>query len=162
MINRELYMNKLWAYKDTEFIKVITGIRRCGKSSLLKLLMNKLLEENENNNVIYMNFESFEFDNIVDYKDMYNNIKQKINKKAQNYILLDEVQRVAEWEKAVNALAVDFECDIYITGSNAYLLSSELAKRINLRNTPELTFEIDDSIEYGAKIDSILKEIMPE
>ena len=133
MINRELYMNKLWAYKDTEFIKVITGIRRCGKSSLLKLLMNKLLEENENNNVIYMNFESFEFDNIVDYKDMYNNIKQKINKKAQNYILLDEVQRVAEWEKAVNALAVDFECDIYITGSNAYLLSSELSTYLSGR-----------------------------
>ena len=133
MTNRELYMNKLWAYKDTEFIKVITGIRRCGKSSLLKLLMNKLLEENENNNVIYMNFESFEFDNIVDYKDMYNNIKQKINKKAQNYILLDEVQRVAEWEKAVNALAVDFECDIYITGSNAYLLSSELSTYLSGR-----------------------------
>ncbi len=133
MINRELYMNKLWAYKDTEFIKVITGIRRCGKSSLLKLLMNRLLDENEKNNVIYMNFESFEFDNIVDYKDMYNNIKQKINKKAKNYILLDEVQRVAEWEKAVNALAVDFECDIYITGSNAYLLSSELSTYLSGR-----------------------------
>ena len=133
MINRELYMNKLWAYKDTEFIKVITGIRRCGKSSLLKLLMNKLLEENEKNNVIYMNFESFEFDNIVDYKDMYNNIKQKINKKEKNYILLDEVQRVTEWEKAVNALAVDFECDIYITGSNAYLLSSELSTYLSGR-----------------------------
>ncbi len=127
MINRELYMKKLLAYKDTEFIKVITGVRRCGKSSLLKLFMQKILEDNQNANVIYMNFESFEFDDIVNYKDMYNKIKEKINKKEKNYILLDEVQRVNEWEKTVNALTVDFDSDIYITGSNAYLLSSELS-----------------------------------
>lgn len=127
MINRELYMNKLIAYKDTEFIKIITGIRRCGKSSLLKLFMEKILEENKTANVIYMNFESFEFDDITNYKDMYNKIKEKINKKEKNYILLDEVQRIKEWEKAVNALTVDFNSDIYITGSNAYLLSSELS-----------------------------------
>ena len=94
MINRKIYMDKLWAYKDTEFIKVITGIRRCGKSSLLKLSMEKILENNQKANVIYMNFESFEFDDIVNYKDMYNKIKEKINQKEKNYILLDEVQRV--------------------------------------------------------------------
>lgn len=127
MINRELYMNKLLAYKDTEFIKVITGIRRCGKSSLLKLFMEKILEEDKKANVIYMNFESFEFDTILDYKDMYHAIEQKINKKEKSYILLDEVQRVQEWEKCVNALTVDFNSDIYLTGSNAYLLSSELS-----------------------------------
>lgn len=127
MINRELYMNKLLAYKDTEFIKVITGIRRCGKSSLLKLLMEKIQEDNKKANVIYMNFESFAFDDILNYKDMYQTIKEKINIKEKNYILLDEVQRVEEWEKCVNALMVDFNSDIYITGSNAYLLSSELS-----------------------------------
>ena len=127
MINRELYMNKLLAYKDTEFIKVITGLRRCGKSSLLKLFMEKILEENKKANVIYMNFESFEFDDIIDYKDMYNKIQEKVKPKEKNYILLDEVQRVDKWEKAVNALMVDFNSDIYITGSNAYLLSSELS-----------------------------------
>lgn len=127
MIYRELYMNKLLAYKDTEFIKVITGIRRCGKSSLLKLLMEKILEQNNKSNVIYMNFESFEFDDIINYKDMYKKIKEKINYNEKNYILLDEVQRVINWEKAVNALTVDFNSDIYITGSNAYLLSSELS-----------------------------------
>ena len=74
MINRELYMNQLLAYKDTEFIKVITGIRRCGKSSLLKLFMDKILKDNQNANVIYMNFESFEFDDILNYKDMYHKI----------------------------------------------------------------------------------------
>ena len=127
MQNREIYMNKLLAYKDTEFIKVITGIRRCGKSSLLKLFMEKILKDNNKINVIYMNFESFEFDDIIDYKDMYNKIKEKVNPKDKNYILLDEVQRVLNWEKAVNALMVDFNSDIYITGSNAYLLSSELS-----------------------------------
>ena len=127
MINRELYMNKLLAYKDTEFIKVITGIRRCGKSSLLKLLMEKIQEDNKKANVIYMNFESFAFDDILNYKDMYQTIKEQIDLKEKNYILLDEVQRVEEWEKCVNALMVDFNSDIYITGSNAYLLSSELS-----------------------------------
>lgn len=133
MVNRELYMNKLLAYKDTEFIKVITGIRRCGKSSLLKLFMEKILEDKKDANVIYMNFESFEFDDIKDYKDMYKNISEKINKKGKNYILLDELQRVEMWEKAVNALMVDFDSDIYITGSNAYLLSSELSTYLSGR-----------------------------
>lgn len=126
-------MNKLLSYKDTEFIKVITGIRRCGKSSLLKLFMNKLKEENLETNVIYMNFESFEFDKIIDYRDMYNQIKKQIKSEGKTYILLDEVQRVTSWEKCVNALTVDFNCDIYITGSNAYLLSSELSTYLSGR-----------------------------
>ncbi len=133
MINRDMYLNKLLAYKDTEFIKVITGIRRCGKSSLLKLFMEKILEEDKKANIIYMNFESFEFDDIINYKDMYNKISKQINKKNKNYILLDEVQRVEKWEKAVNAITVDFDADIYITGSNAYLLSSELSTYLSGR-----------------------------
>ena len=123
MINRDMYLNKLLAYKDTEFIKVITGIRRCGKSSLLKLFMEKILEEDKKANIIYMNFESFEFDDIINYKDMYNKISKQINKKNKNYILLDEVQRVEKWEKAVNAITV----------SNAYLLSSELSTYLSGR-----------------------------
>lgn len=133
MINREIYINKLLAYKDTEFIKVITGIRRCGKSSLLKMLIEKILEDDKKSNVIYMNFESFEYDDIVNYKDMYNKISQQIKKTRKNYILLDEVQRVEGWEKAVNAMTVDFNSDIYITGSNAYLLSSELSTYLSGR-----------------------------
>lgn len=133
MVNREIYMNKLLAYKDTEFIKVITGIRRCGKSSLLKMLMEKILEDDKDANVIYMNFESFEYDDIVNYKDMYKKISKQIKKTQKNYILLDEVQRVEKWEKAVNAMTVDFNSDIYITGSNAYLLSSELSTYLSGR-----------------------------
>lgn len=133
MINRKKYIEKLYAYKDTEFIKVITGIRRCGKSSILKLFMERILEEDKSVNIIYMNFESFEFDEIVNYKDMYKSIKNKINNQNKNYILLDEVQRVDEWEKCVNSLMVDFNTDIYITGSNAYLLSSELSTYLSGR-----------------------------
>ena len=160
MIDRNLYMNKLWAYKDTEFIKVITGIRRCGKSSLLKLLMNKSLEENKDNNIIYMNFESFEFDNILNYKDMYNNIKEKIRKNEKNYILLDEVQRVIEWEKAVNALSVDFNADIYITGSNAYLLSSELSTYLSGRyiEIKMLPLSFKEFLDFTKSENNISKE----
>ena len=127
MINRELYINKLLAYKDTEFIKVITGIRRCGKSSLLKIFKEEILKENKKANIIYMNFESFEFDDIKNYKEMYEWIKERTKQNQKNYILLDEVQRITGWEKVVNALLIDIDSDIYITGSNAYLLSSELS-----------------------------------
>lgn len=127
MINRELYINKLLAYKDTEFIKVITGIRRCGKSSLLKIFKDEILKENKEASIIYMNFESFEFDDIKNYKELYNFIKERAKQNQKNYILLDEVQRIVGWEKVVNALLIDIDSDIYITGSNAYLLSSELS-----------------------------------
>lgn len=156
MINREIYMNKLLAYKNTEFIKVITGIRRCGKSSLLKLFMEKLLEDNPNTNVIYMNFESFKFDNIVNYRDMYNEISKKIRLTERNYILLDELQRIEEWEKAVNALKVDFDTDIYITGSNAYLLSSELSTYLSGRyvEIKVLPLSFKEYLEFTNKEDT--------
>ena len=89
MINRELYINKLLAYKDTEFIKVITGIRRCGKSSLLKIFKDEILKENKKANIIYMNFESFEFDDIKNYKEMHDWIKERTKQNHKNYILLD-------------------------------------------------------------------------
>lgn len=168
MINRKIYMEKLYAYKDTEFIKVITGIRRCGKSSILKLFMEKILEEDKSSNIIYMNFESFEFDEILNYKDMYNSIKNKIKRHNKNYILLDEVQRVHEWEKCVNSLMVDFDTDIYITGSNAYLLSSELStylsgRYIEIKMLP-LSFKefldfsnFDNNITLDEKFNTYLK-----
>ena len=127
MIIRERYFNKMIALKDTEFIKVITGIRRCGKSSLLKIFKDEILKENKKANIIYMNFESFEFDDINNYKEMHDWIKERTKQNQKNYILLDEVQRITGWEKVVNALLIDIDSDIYITGSNAYLLSSELS-----------------------------------
>ena len=133
MIEREEYLNLLIEAKDTEFIKVITGVRRSGKSTLLLMYKEYLLKNNVNkNNIIHINFESAIYDDIKDYKDLYNKIKNKIST-GKNYILLDEVQNVEKWEKAINSLNVDFDVDIYITGSNAYLLSSELATLLSGR-----------------------------
>ena len=133
MIIRENYLNTLIDAKDTEFIKVITGVRRSGKSTLLLLFKEYLLNNNVNENeIIHINFESAMYDYIRNYKDLYEEIKKKLSNK-KTYILLDEVQNVNEWEKAINSLNVDFDVDIYITGSNAYLLSSELATLLSGR-----------------------------
>lgn len=129
MKQRNLYLDKLISFKDKPLIKVITGMRRTGKSSIL-LLFNEYLLKNgvKEKNILYINFESLQYKDIVDYNDLYLYISKKIkNNKLKNYIILDEIQVVSQWEKCVNSLSVDFDVDIYITGSNAYLLSSELA-----------------------------------
>ena len=127
MLIRQKYLDKLISGKDLNLIKVITGVRRSGKSTLLLQYKDYLIKEKvKDENIIYINFESAEFYDIKDYKDLYNYIKIRINNKNKYYILLDEVQNVEKWEKAVNSILVDFNTDIYITGSNAYLLSSEL------------------------------------
>lgn len=126
MLKREKYLNKLIESKDLNLIKVITGVRRSGKSTLLLQYKDYLLSQNiSNENIIYMNFESADWYHIKNYQDLYDYIRDNIQK-GKNYILLDEVQNIEMWEKAVNSLLVDVDCDIYITGSNAYLLSSEL------------------------------------
>ena len=133
MVIRENYLSTLVEAKDTEFIKVITGVRRSGKSTLLLMYKEYLLNHNvEKNEIIHINFESAMYDYIKNYKDLYEEIKNRISNK-KTYILLDEVQNVNEWEKAINSLNVDFDVDIYITGSNAYLLSSELATLLSGR-----------------------------
>ncbi len=135
MKNRDLYLSKLIQFKDKSLIKVITGIRRCGKSTLLSLFENYLIESGvDENRIIRMNFESFEFDNITSYKEMHTYIQNKlVDKKVKHYILLDEVQIIESWEKAVNSFLIDSNVDIYITGSNAYLLSSELSTLLSGR-----------------------------
>lgn len=127
MLIRTQYLNQLISAKDLNLIKVITGVRRSGKSTLLLQYKDYLLfQDVKEEDIIYMNFESASWYDIKDYQDLYNTIKEKINNKNKKYILLDEVQNVEKWEKAVNSLLVDVNSDIYITGSNAYLLSSEL------------------------------------
>ena len=136
MILRKNYLQKLTDAKDTEFIKVITGVRRCGKSTLLLMFKDYLLKNGiKEKNIIYINFESAMYDDIKDFKDLYKYIKNKninINNKKY-YILLDEIQIVKQWEKAINSINLDFNVDVYITGSNAYLLSSELATLLSGR-----------------------------
>ena len=119
--------------KDTEFIKVITGVRRSGKSTLMLMFKEYLLNNGVNEeNIIHVNFESAMYDDIKNYKDLYKFVKENI-KKGKMYLLLDEVQNVESWEKAINSFKVDFNIDIYITGSNAYLLSSELSTLLSGR-----------------------------
>lgn len=126
MLKRVKYLNELIEAKDLNLIKVITGVRRCGKSTLLLQYKDYLLDNGVNEtDVVYMSFESAEWYDIKDYRDLYNYVKSKYKNKKL-YLLLDEVQNVEKWEKAVNSFLVDIKCDIYVTGSNAKLLSSEL------------------------------------
>lgn len=134
MKERDLYLDKLIKFKDKQFIKVITGIRRCGKSTLLKLFREYLLKfDVSEKQIIYINFESIQFDDIKDYKLLYEYIKEHLAAKSRTYLLLDEIQEVIHWEKAVNSFLVDLNVDIYITGSNAWLLSSELSTLLSGR-----------------------------
>ena len=131
---RNGYLNKLLAFKDTEPVKIITGIRRCGKSSLLKLMIKYLQEQGiEDTQILAMNFESMAFKNMT-AQEFYSYVKEHINTKKRTYLFFDELQRIDGWEDAVNSFRVDFDCDIYITGSNAYLLSSEYATYLSGRS----------------------------
>lgn len=133
MLVREKYLNQLIAGKDLNLIKAITGVRRSGKSTLLLQYKDYLINENiKEEDIIYMNFESAMFYDIKDYKDLYNYVKERI-KNERVYLLLDEVQNVKAFEKAINSFKVNFDIDIYITGSNAYLLSSELSTLLSGR-----------------------------
>ena len=134
MINRPIFLNQLINFKDKDLIKVITGIRRCGKSSLLELFADYLKSENiDKENIIQMNFESLEYDGLT-YKELYDRIKERAKKaNGKLYLLFDEIQKIEKWELAINSLRVDLDVDIYITGSNAYLLSSQLSTYLSGR-----------------------------
>ena len=130
---RDLYLNKIIAFQDTEPVKVVTGIRRCGKSSLLKLMTLHLKENGiADEQILEMNFESYAFKNM-DSDSFYEYVKSHIIPDKRMYLFFDEVQRVPDWEDAVNSFRVDFNCDIYVTGSNAYMLSSEYATYLSGR-----------------------------
>ncbi len=131
--NRDIYLKKLIAFQDTEVVKIITGIRRCGKSSVLKLMALHLQETGIlPEQIIEMNFESFDYKNMT-VDDLYHFVQSRIIQGKRMYLFFDELQRIQSWEEAINAFRVDFDCDIYITGSNAYLLSSEYATYLSGR-----------------------------
>ena len=130
---RDIYLNKLIGFRDTEPVKVVTGIRRCGKSSLLKLMIQHLKDTGAlPEQIIEMNFESFDFRGMG-AEDIYGYVKERIVPKKRMYLFFDELQRIEAWEDAINAFRVDLDCDIYITGSNAYLLSSEYSTYLSGR-----------------------------
>ena len=128
LIQRESYINQLKPFISKPLVKVLTGIRRCGKSSILMMITDELLSMGiEENHIIHINFESMNYSDLNNAKALYLYIKEQIRDKEKYYLLLDEIQEVEAWEKAVNSFMVDFNIDIYLTGSNSNLLSSELA-----------------------------------
>ena len=128
MIERGLYLNRLKQLKDQNLIKVITGIRRCGKSTLLEAFMNELLKEGvATENIIFLNFEERENLHLTDWTVLYDEIIEQVDPNNKYYIFLDEVQLINDFERLVNSLFTKKNIDLYVTGSNAYLLSSELA-----------------------------------
>lgn len=127
LYQRRVYLNKLIAFQDTEPVKIITGIRRCGKSSLLKLMIKHLLEQGKTHEqIIFVNFESMQFSNMS-VRELYEYVKARLPQDKKAYLFFDEIQRIEQWQDAINSFRVDFACDIYVTGSNAYLLSGEYA-----------------------------------
>ena len=130
---RDNYLKQLIAFQDTSMVKVVTGIRRCGKSSLLKLMMRHLEETGvEAVQIISMNFESIQFADMGS-KELYRYVQERLPAGKRVYIFLDEVQKVRDWQDAVNSFRVDMDCDLYVTGSNAFLLSSELSTYLSGR-----------------------------
>lgn len=128
MINRPLYMDKIMVYVDTPFVKVLTGIRRSGKSTIMKMVMDKL--ENERHipkeNIISMRFDSMEYEDMT-AKQMFETIKAGLSDQGRTYLFLDEVQEISGWEKVVNSFLGEYDVDIYVTGSNSRMMSSEIA-----------------------------------
>jgi len=134
IIERNNYLNKLLALKDKQIIKIVTGIRRCGKSTLLEMYQHRLLLNGvESNQIIAVNFESFDFLELRDPKKLYEYINSRISVTKMNYIFLDEIQHVYKFPDVVNSLFIKKNVDLYITGSNAYMLSSEIATLISGR-----------------------------
>ena len=134
MIYREEYMKRLRAFKDSKIIKVVTGLRRSGKSTLLQMFRDELADGGVRPEQIqYINFELMKYDEVRTYRQLYDLVKEKALTDRKNYLFFDEIQQVEGWEKAINSLSLEYDADIYVTGSNAYLLSSELATLISGR-----------------------------
>ena len=128
MIDRPLYVDKIMAYVDTPFVKILTGVRRCGKSTILKMIMERLKTERNipEDRIISCRFDSMEYEDMT-AKQIYTLLKEKLSPAGKTYLFLDEVQEIKGWEKIVNSLASDFDVDLYITGSNSRMMSSEIA-----------------------------------
>lgn len=128
MIYRPMYVNKIMVYVNTPFVKILTGIRRCGKSTILKMVMQKLKEEYNvaDNQIINCRFDSMEYEDMTP-KEIYVWLKGRLSSDRKTYLFLDEVQEIKGWEKLVNSLASDFDVDLYITGSNSRMMSSEIS-----------------------------------
>ena len=127
MIYRAMYVDRIMAYVDTPFVKILTGVRRCGKSTILKMLIEKLKERGVPDEcIVNRRYDSMEYDDM-DAKQMYADLKENLSDKGRTYLFLDEMQEISGWEKVVNSLSADYDVDIYVTGSNSRMMSSEIS-----------------------------------
>ena len=134
LVNRPEYLNQLVQNKDVDLIKIVTGIRRCGKSSLLDLFHQYLLKNGvSEEHIVHMNLESLRYRDLTDYLSFYDYVSEKIQGSGKTYLIFDELQVIEHWEKAIESFRLDYDVDIYITGSNAYLLSTEFSTLLSGR-----------------------------
>lgn len=158
LINRPEYLNQLIQNKDVDLVKIVTGIRRCGKSSLLDLFHQYLLAHGvADSNIIHMNLESLRYRDLKDYLSFYDYVSERITKSGKTYLIFDELQVIEHWEKAIESFRLDFDVDIYITGSNAYLLSTEFStllsgRYVEIRMLPLSFKEFLDFYEFAPDI----------
>ena len=126
MIYRPMYVDKIMRYTDAPFVKILTGIRRCGKSTILKMIMEELKKRGvSEEQIVSYRFDSMEYEDMT-AKEMFSELKSRLCENKKTYLFLDEVQEIKHWEKAVNSLASDYDTDIYVTGSNSRMMSSEI------------------------------------
>ena len=166
MINRSEYLEQLISFKDKQLIKVVMGIRRCGKSTLLELFREELIKSGvSEEQITTINFEDADNESLMDRKVLYTHIKERLLPSKMNYIILDEIQHVDDWQRVVDGLFIKKNCDVYITGSNAYLLSGELAtllsgRYVEIKMLPlsftEYVSALNDKTDLSRKYNSYL------
>lgn len=128
MIKRPIYVDKIMAYTDTPFVKILTGIRRCGKSTILKMLIDEMKKRGvHDEQILHYNFDSLEYEDIKTAKALFAYLKQHLYSSGKTYLFLDEIQEVKSWEKVVNSLMTEYDVDIYVIGSNSRMMSSEIS-----------------------------------
>lgn len=165
MIIREEYLKKLFTYMDAPIIKILAGIRRCGKSTILEMLHKELISKGiDKNNIICKRYTSFEIDDCYTAKDMYNDIKKEMINDNKYYLLLDEVQEIDGWEKAINSLLEDTNADIYVTGSNSKLMSSEISTYLTGRYVliPVYPLSFKEYLDFKSSSTKSKKDLLNE
>lgn len=156
MIERPNYLQELISFREKDLIKIVTGIRRCGKSTLFDLYVEYLLSNGvDKNQIIRINLEEYEFNDIVDYNDLYNYVNSKLFNDKMNYVFIDEVQKITDFQKACDSLYIKKNVDLYITGSNSKLLSGELATLLSGRyiEIKMLPLSFKEYISYTGETD---------
>lgn len=165
MILREEYLKKLSTYMDAPIIKILAGIRRCGKSTILEMLHKELISKGiDKSNIICKRYTSFEIDDCYTAKDMYNDIKKEMINDNKYYLLLDEVQEIDGWEKAINSLLEDTNADIYVTGSNSKLMSSEISTYLTGRYVliPVYPLSFKEYLDFKSSSTKSKKDLLNE